>query len=327
MPIRSHARMAQRTQMTKYLQRPLSFLTDSNKRVALFVVLSILFHLLFVSTNLKFFDHSETEQLPQIQKIEMIGQQETQAILEKIRNQRDHKQMVNNNLDGKEVKPENTRFEGEKNQLYDHQSISRKVDVFNKGGEGEKARSKPIEAKKQPPSLAPTLKFSDLAVQDSSVPILEKKQVANEEPVKKVGNENLRNEGVGESANNDFIEDVPLGDTTNLNTVESKYYGFYHRIRQKLEQHWGNSIRQKAQSFYASGRRISANENYITSIKITINQKGEIVDVKIIGQSGVHELDDAAVESFNKAGPFPNPPEGLLKDGRAEIEWGFVVRS
>ena len=26
--------------------------------------------------------------------------------------------------------------------------------------------------------------------------------------------------------NNDFIEDVPLGDLTNLNTVEFKYFGF-----------------------------------------------------------------------------------------------------
>jgi outer membrane biosynthesis protein TonB len=43
--------------------------------------------------------------------------------------------------------------------------------------------------------------------------------------------------------------------------------------------------------------------------------------------SGIKELDDAAIESFNDAGPFPNPPKGLVVDGKVTIEWGFVVKS
>ena len=43
--------------------------------------------------------------------------------------------------------------------------------------------------------------------------------------------------------------------------------------------------------------------------------------------SGVEELDAAAIESFNKAGPFPNPPKEMLENGRAKIEWGFVVKT
>jgi len=70
-----------------------------------------------------------------------------------------------------------------------------------------------------------------------------------------------------------------------------------------------------------------ANENYITSLRITIDHRGEITRVKVLGRSGIRELDEAAVESFNKAGPFPNPPKGLLKNGSADIEWGFVVKS
>jgi len=42
----------------------------------------------------------------------------------------------------------------------------------------------------------------------------------------------------------------------------------------------------------------------------------------------VKELDDAAIESFNKAGPFPNPPKDLISNsGTAIIKWGFVVKS
>ena len=53
-----------------------------------------------------------------------------------------------------------------------------------------------------------------------------------------------------------------------------------------------------------------------------------IVDVlkKLVATTD-NQLDDAAVESFNKAGPFPNPPLEMLKKGQAEIEWGFVVKA
>jgi protein TonB len=113
---------------------------------------------------------------------------------------------------------------------------------------------------------------------------------------------------------------------TNLNTTEYKYYGFYHRIRQKLEQYWGNSIQEKAKKLYKVGRRLPASENMITAITVVLDDHGSIVDIKVDGTSGVRELDQAAIESFNKAGPFPNPPKGLLVDGRAIIQWGFVVK-
>ena len=132
---------------------------------------------------------------------------------------------------------------------------------------------------------------------------------------------------IGVAANNDFIEDIPLGDVTNLNTTENKYYGFYHRIRQKLEQYWGSNIHAQARKLYKAGRRMPASDNLITAVTVVLSEKGQIIDIKIEGSSGIRELDQAAVESFNKAGPFPNPPKGLLIGGRAIISWGFVVKS
>jgi protein TonB len=123
------------------------------------------------------------------------------------------------------------------------------------------------------------------------------------------------------------VNEVQLGDFTRLNTTEYKHYGFFHRIRQKLEQFWGKSIREKANALYRNGRRIPASENLITSLQVILNEEGEIISVKIISTSGIRELDDAAINSFNQAGPFPNPPKDLLVNGRAVIEWGFVVKS
>ena len=69
-----------------------------------------------------------------------------------------------------------------------------------------------------------------------------------------------------------------------------------------------------------------ARENKVTSLTVTINKKGEIIEVFLKSRSGIKELDEAAIESFNKAGPFPNPPKGFVKNGQAKIEWGFVVK-
>jgi len=129
------------------------------------------------------------------------------------------------------------------------------------------------------------------------------------------------------SSTNDHLEDVPLGDLTHLNTVEYKFYGYYHRIKQKLEGFWGRSVQEKAEALASEGRAIASEDEHITALRIVMNSSGEIVDVVVLGSSGVKELDDAAIESFNAAGPFPNPPKDLIVDGRVTIEWGFVVNS
>ena len=120
---------------------------------------------------------------------------------------------------------------------------------------------------------------------------------------------------------------MALGDLTQLNTIEHKYFGFYQRIRQKLEHFWGRSIHQKAQELAKAGRTIAGADEFATALRITLDQKGNIINVELIGTSGVKELDEAAIESFNEAGPFPNPPQGLIVDGKIVLEWGFIVNT
>ena len=72
---------------------------------------------------------------------------------------------------------------------------------------------------------------------------------------------------------------------------------------------------------------IASDGDSVTSLRVSLDDKGSIIKVEIKSTSGVREFDDAAVESFNKAGPFPNPPSGMIKNGLAVVEWGFVVKS
>ena len=312
----------------------------SNKRLKIGLVLSLIVHLLFIQLKITFDapvpmtpnDYVEVtvEDIEKIKEAMKASQAAKATAAAK-------KQIVNNELTGNEVKPENSRFLGEKDQSYDRQTIAAKIDTFNKAALGEKngamegdktqeaAKAKAV-AQNVPNAIgtAKKVNLNDLSMDQSSMEEAVQKAAAAQSAKLgvKQGDKNSR----GLSSNNDFIETVPLGDFTHLNTTEFKYYGFYHRIRQKLEQFWGNSIREKAKAIYTSGRRLPASENLITSITVDINQQGEIVNVKVVGASGIKELDDAAVESFNKAGPFPNPPSGMVKNGVATIEWGFVVK-
>lgn len=130
-----------------------------------------------------------------------------------------------------------------------------------------------------------------------------------------------------QSSTSDYLKDISPGDVTNLNTKEFKYFGFYERIRQKLEAIWGISIQEKAQELFRKGKGLRYSSEYATFLQITLNHRGEILTIHILSKSGVKELDEGALESFKKAAPFPNPPRGLLVNGVALLQWGFVVKN
>jgi protein TonB len=236
-------------------------------------------------------------------------------------------QIVQNDDTGKQEKPKDTAFLGEKDMSYERQTVARKVDTFNKAAKGNaQVESVPRPENKKQASTKKAikdLKLSDIGLEAMGAPEIERAPAS----LAKKGIETGDEKSTGLSSTNDYVEHVKLGDFTNLNTVEYKYYGFFHRIRGKLEQFWGRTLREKADAIYKSGRTIASADQYTTGLSITLNAQGEIVGIQVKSPSGIKELDDAAIESFNQAGPFPNPPTGLLVNGKATIEWGFVVNS
>lgn len=207
-----------------------------------------------------------------------------------------------------------SRFLSDKNRVFDRQTIAKKIDRFNRAGKSSDNSKKSLSLS----DLAPFAKSHD--------PLLAAAKHKHQAS-KNTGVKNGDPDSRGESSSSDYVTDVPLGDMTYLNTTEYKYYGFYHRIRQKLEQFWGRSVQETAASLAKDGRRVASSDNLITSLEVTLNDIGEVVAIAIKGASGVKELDDAAIESFNEAGPFPNPPKGLIENGLVKVEWGFVVQT
>lgn len=243
------------------------------------------------------------------------------------------------------------KFLGKRTQTFLRETSARNVGSFKRAGQGSKHGIKsqtPAQAKIPQRVAKPTkvqaynkkvaaakkfhkksrfkkkVSFSDLAATKVLPKRIDKRRPAPS--LAALGLRNGKSKISGLSANNDFVEELPLGDMTRLNTVEYKYYGFYYRIKQRLEQYWGDSIQKKAAKLWRSGRRMPASENRITSLEVTIDHTGKVVAVNVKGSSGIRELDEAAIESFNRAGPFPNPPKGMVKNGQARIQWGFVVK-
>lgn len=285
-----------------------------NQALLLCVLVSLVFH-----GSLVIYKTKKSHQL--------MKSQELGPFIIKLKPAKKSKQIVQTEERGLKEKPIKRAFLGKKDNRVERETMAKHIDLFNKAAKGNANfdAKKSAQTQSQKKSLK-NVKLSDLGIGSpktlSPQKFLKKQSVAAKKGLK-TGDRNSR----GLSSSNDFVKDVTLSDFTQLNTVEFKYYGFYHRIRQKLEQFWGRSIQEKAEAIYKSGRRLPASDNYTTSLQVTLNAKGEIVAVNIKSPSGVKELDDAAIESFNQAGPFPNPPKDLVRNGRAVIEWGFVVKS
>lgn len=133
--------------------------------------------------------------------------------------------------------------------------------------------------------------------------------------------------GEGPSATDDNL-DKPIGMETVLSTREFVYFSYYNRIKDKLRQYWEPKIKEKVTRIFRQGRTIASDSDRITKVIIILDGKGILQNVQVVGESGVSDLDDAAVEAFRAAAPFPNPPKGIVEaDGFIRIRWDFILEA
>ncbi|MGE3387494.1 MAG: TonB family protein [Bdellovibrionales bacterium] len=126
----------------------------------------------------------------------------------------------------------------------------------------------------------------------------------------------------------DYLKDVAVDMQTMLSTREFVYYTYYSRIKERIRQHWEPTVRGKVKMIYRQGRSIASSKDHVTQVVITLNNLGELMRVDVVTPSGLEQLDDAAVEAFRAAQPFPNPPRGLINDdGVIQIRWDFVLEA
>ena len=136
-----------------------------------------------------------------------------------------------------------------------------------------------------------------------------------------------RSETVG-SQTDDYLKDVEVGRQTLLTTREFVYFGYYARIKESLRQHWEPEVRDRVRIAYRRGRAIASARDHLTQVLVTLDARGELIKIDLLTQSGMIDLDGAAIEAFKRAAPFPNPPKGMVEaDGTVRIRWDFVLES
>ncbi|MDY7224739.1 energy transducer TonB [Hyalangium rubrum] len=125
------------------------------------------------------------------------------------------------------------------------------------------------------------------------------------------------------AAPNDHLRDVDEGEGTLLNTREWKYASFFNRVKQSVGMYWNpNSLLRRRDP---TGAIYSGKDRY-TLVNVTLNERGLVEDIRVEKSSGLDFLDLEAVDSFQRAQPFPNPPPGLLEDdSKVRFSFGFFL--
>lgn len=122
---------------------------------------------------------------------------------------------------------------------------------------------------------------------------------------------------------NDHLEDVEEGEGTFLNTREFRYAGYFNRLRQAVGENWNPSEKLRVRD--PTGTIYSGRDRH-TVLSITLDAQGNLRDVHVQKSSGLDFLDLEAIQSFERAQPFPNPPPGLLDDdATVRFTFGFLL--
>jgi protein TonB len=212
-------------------------------------------------------------------------------------------------------------FLGEHTQTVDRQTVSKnqKIEMGHTHAPVQPKAEKPARAKAEPPQ-APSQQTNP--IQDLG------KLALKIIPAAKPETEHPDWASSGDNAPSDYIKGIKEGERTALNTQEFIFYGYYQRIRERLDRAWVPILRQKLTARFRSGRHIASDSDLTTKVIVVLNAVGEVTHVKVTTESGLTDLDDAAVGAFNLAGPFPNPPHGMTdRDGQIQIPWEFILRS
>jgi TonB family protein len=127
------------------------------------------------------------------------------------------------------------------------------------------------------------------------------------------------------SPSRDYVEGVPEGEGTFLNTKEFKYATFFYRVRDSVATFWEDQVYREYRRRDPTGNIYGVRDR-ATLLQVQLNREGRLEDVRIEQTSGVEFLDHVAVQAFRMAEPFPNPPPALADaDGNIRFSFQFVV--
>lgn len=228
----------------------------------------------------------------------------------------------------REVDPNATML-SEHNQKATQEMRAKNIDDFRKGsGTGPKANQIPNQ-----PSLPPTGDDSQESEDQNDIALGTGESTPKNPGVKRNWKDlSLKDLSVGgdgspSSASDDYLPHVDTGERTILSTREFRYFSYYNRIKDILRQFWKPSVEREVAKLWGKGRMLNENE-LTTRVLVLLDKTGQVQKISKIANSGISEIDEAAVQAFYQASPFPNPPHGLIDaDGFVRINWDFILQT
>jgi len=125
----------------------------------------------------------------------------------------------------------------------------------------------------------------------------------------------------GSFASDDLLRDVQeIADDTLLNANRYRYADFFYRVKDRVRRHWRPDHIYRARD--PTGRLYGTKDRY-TVLDVTLDAEGRVTKIRTDGRSGLDFMDEEARGAFLRAEIFPNPPDGLVRDGEVRFRFGF----
>lgn len=221
---------------------------------------------------------------------------------------------------GNQRRPTESKFIAETNNTVDRETKAREQSL-------KVSRATPKTAKN--PEVAPVAKGEAVAqLPDLPLPSFENFGGAQPKRLTQLMHEATRGHEEGTSAPAPEAEaaeagggafadklDVPEGDATALNTREWRHAGFFNRVKEAVAAKWDPMRRNP---------KLTPRDR-TTVLGVTLRPDGTIGDLFVTESSGIEALDIEAMQAFERAAPFPNPPAALVHDGFIRFAFSFNV--
>jgi len=239
-------------------------------------------------------------------------QEKKQAAAPKVKLKKDLEIAETEEAGNRELDP-NAKILSDRNQTAAEQTRAKNIDDFRaKKGTGASEQSKGEEGE------ARVTDETSIGLNENIV-----KKDWKSLSIKDLG---LAGDGVT-AASDDHLDDIRSGDRTVLSTREFKYFSYYQRIKELLRQYWKPNVERQLARIWSKGKNVGEDE-MVTQVQVLLDPNGSIQKIARLASSGFPEIDDAAIEAFQKAGPFPNPPKGMMDpDGLVRIRWDFILKT
>lgn len=137
--------------------------------------------------------------------------------------------------------------------------------------------------------------------------------------------DSLQLRGEDGSSQDSRLPDVLEGNKTLLSAREYAHWSYILRMKQKIGPIWKEDIHAKVRALHLIGRTLPKKE-YVVDLQALLTDSGAVQQIEVRNSSGWQLMDGAAIQAFEKASPFPNPPAALLgADKQLLVTWRFVL--